>query len=55
MEKLSELGGDIQELSAIAVQFWKHIGQLLIEVGSAGSITFDEERKEMPEEQLSDI
>ena len=55
MEKITEIGGDISELSEIAISFWKHIGQLLIEVGSAGAITFDEERKEIPEEQLSEI
>ena len=55
MDKISEIGGDISELSETAISFWKHVGQLLIEVGSAGAITFDEERKEMPEEQLSEI
>ena len=36
-------------------QFWKHVMQLLIHLGSIGTIKFDEERTKLPEEKLADI
>ena len=55
MEKLSQISSDVQVGTTAAYNFWKHVAQLLVEMGSIGTIKFEEERKSFPEEQLSDI
>ena len=55
MEKLSEINDDYQTASNAAINFFKHAGQLLVQMGSLGNIRFEEERKTIPEERLSDL
>ena len=55
MEKLSQIGDDIQVAASSTYIFWKHVMQLLVEIGSVGTITFEEERQVIPEEKLSNI
>ena len=55
MEKLSEIGDDIQLTAGATYQFWKHVMQLMIHIGSLGKISFETERASVPEEKLQDI
>ena len=37
------------------MNYFKHFAQLLVEIGSIGTIQFEEERKTIPEDRLPDI
>lgn len=55
MEKLSEIGDDINLTAGATFQFWKHVMQLVIHIGSLGKVSFPTERESLPEEKLQDI
>ena len=55
MDKLGAISKDIAIGAKATYAFWKHICQLLIELGTFGYLKFELEREHISEESLKDI
>ena len=55
MDKLSAIGNDVYVGASATVNFWKHISQLLLELGTFGYLQFELEREKISEASLKEI
>ena len=55
MEKLGEIGVDIETGARATYNFWRHVFQLLIELFSFGYIHFEKDKEVFREQKLSEV
>ena len=55
MDKIGAIGNDIYIGANATYAFWKHIFQLLLELGTFGYLQFELEREKISESSLKDI
>ena len=55
MDKLGAIGNDVYVGAHATMSFWKHISQLLLELGSFGYLQFELERERISEDSLKNI